>query len=134
MSEKRGTKALELWCRRITEGYPGVNVQNMTTSWRDGLAFCAMIHHFRPDLIRRSQIFEAQTDYIESNVRTMIHHFRADLVRLCYDDPDYCLLRTEDESATAHDVQNAERLRPFLYRAIYIPPSPPIPPPSPFTT
>ncbi|KZC07336.1 MICAL-like protein 2 [Dufourea novaeangliae] len=51
MGEKRGTKALELWCRRITEGYPGVNVQNMTTSWKDGLAFCAMIHHFRPELI-----------------------------------------------------------------------------------
>lgn len=39
------------WCKEITMNYPGVKVTNLTTSWRNGLAFCAVIHHFRPDLM-----------------------------------------------------------------------------------
>ncbi|XP_014292268.1 EH domain-binding protein 1 isoform X2 [Halyomorpha halys] len=39
------------WCKEVTKGYPGVKVTNLTTSWRNGLAFCGVIHHFRPDLI-----------------------------------------------------------------------------------
>ena len=47
MALLQGTKALEKWCRLATEGYEGVAVLNMTTSWRSGMAFCALIHHFR---------------------------------------------------------------------------------------
>ncbi|KDR15579.1 EH domain-binding protein 1 [Zootermopsis nevadensis] len=39
------------WCKEITREYQGVKVTNLTTSWRNGMAFCAVIHHFRPDLV-----------------------------------------------------------------------------------
>lgn len=51
MSEVKGTKALELWCKRLVKDCPEVQIDNMTTSWRNGMAFCALVHHFRPDLM-----------------------------------------------------------------------------------
>lgn len=39
------------WCQEVTKGYKGVRVTNYTTSFRNGMAFCAIIHHFRPDLL-----------------------------------------------------------------------------------
>lgn len=44
-------KGLLAWCKKNTEGYRDVNVTNMSSSWKDGLAFCALLHKFHPELI-----------------------------------------------------------------------------------
>lgn len=44
-------QSLLVWCKEVTKNYRGVKITNFTTSWRNGLSFCAILHHFRPDLI-----------------------------------------------------------------------------------
>ncbi|XP_027887589.1 EH domain-binding protein 1-like isoform X4 [Xiphophorus couchianus] len=45
------SQSLLQWCQSITNNYEGVKVTNFSTSWRNGLAFCAILHHFHPDKI-----------------------------------------------------------------------------------
>nr|XP_040018535.1 protein-methionine sulfoxide oxidase mical2b isoform X5 [Gasterosteus aculeatus aculeatus] len=49
-SEVRPSRLLT-WCQKQTQGYRGVDVTNLTSSWRNGLALCALVHRQRPELI-----------------------------------------------------------------------------------
>ncbi|VVD04731.1 unnamed protein product [Leptidea sinapis] len=66
--EKDKTPVVDLleWCSSITREYPSCPVTELTSSFRSGLAFCAVIHHFRPDLIDFSGLQPGES---EENVR-----------------------------------------------------------------
>ncbi|XP_050356012.1 dystonin isoform X19 [Nymphalis io] len=63
-------EALLSWARRSTAKYPGVRVADFTSSWRDGLAFNALIHRNRPDLIDWRNIRSRQ---VRERLETAFH-------------------------------------------------------------
>ena len=53
---KSGAAALQEWCRVACSGYPGVNITNMSSAWREWRAFCAVIHRYRPDVLDWAEV------------------------------------------------------------------------------
>ncbi|VDK37034.1 unnamed protein product [Taenia asiatica] len=56
--------ALLRWCQLKTAPYPQINIANFTSSWRDGLAMCALLHRHRPYLIDFAALASATTSPI----------------------------------------------------------------------
>uniref|UniRef100_A0A8C9AMV4 [F-actin]-monooxygenase MICAL1 n=1 Tax=Prolemur simus TaxID=1328070 RepID=A0A8C9AMV4_PROSS len=44
------------WCQEQTAGYPGVHVTDLSSSWADGLALCALVHRLQPGLLEPSEL------------------------------------------------------------------------------
>ncbi|XP_062850852.1 protein-methionine sulfoxide oxidase mical3b isoform X3 [Trichomycterus rosablanca] len=60
-STTRSSKLLG-WCQEQTKDYRGVCVTDLTMSWRSGLALCALIHRYRPDLIDFDSLDETEAE------------------------------------------------------------------------
>ncbi|KAM4713318.1 utrophin isoform 4-T4 [Anableps anableps] len=56
LQQTNSEKILLSWVRQCTRSYSEVNVLNFTTSWSDGLALNAILHHFRPEAFSWDQV------------------------------------------------------------------------------
>ncbi|KAM8899941.1 cytospin-B isoform 2-T3 [Spinachia spinachia] len=54
--------ALLKWCQKKTEGYPDIDVTNFSSSWSDGLAFCAILHTYLPAHIPYQELMSQDKD------------------------------------------------------------------------
>ncbi|XP_022245252.1 spectrin beta chain-like isoform X3 [Limulus polyphemus] len=93
---KSAKDALLLWCQMKTAGYPNVNIRNFTTSWRDGLAFNALIHKHRPDLVQYERLSRSNAIYNLNNAFTVAED-KLGLTRLL--DPEDVFVDCPDEKS-----------------------------------
>lgn len=58
MARDGGSKrnALLKWCQSKTQGYKGIDITNFSSSWSDGLAFCALLDTYLPNQIPYNQL------------------------------------------------------------------------------
>ncbi|XP_042581076.1 smoothelin isoform X1 [Cyprinus carpio] len=67
------------WCRSKTRSYENVDIQNFSSSWSDGMAFCALVHNFFPEAFdyaslspaNRRQNFEVAFSTAEAHANCM---------------------------------------------------------------
>lgn len=67
-------EALLRWAKKTTTKYPGVNITDFSSSWRDGLGFSALLHRNRPDLVDWRNIREIQSRDRLEHVFNVMHN------------------------------------------------------------
>ena len=117
----QGTKALQVWSQKVTKEYTNVNIVNMTTSWRNGLGFCAIIHHYCPHLIEYHNL--NPDDVFENNnlaFTTAEKHFG---IPVLLDPLDMVKCELLDKvSIITYLAQLYKALNPNNIESVYLPP------------
>ncbi len=90
-------EGLLLWAQRNTAGYAGVKVENFSTSWKDGLAFCALIHNLDHSLLDFASL-KADEPAKNLELAFSIAEKVFDIPRL-FDPEDVCDLPRPDEKS-----------------------------------
>ncbi|TRY99266.1 hypothetical protein DNTS_022824 [Danionella cerebrum] len=87
------TQSLLEWCQDVTKNYRGVKITNFSTSWRNGLAFCAILHHFHPEIVEFSSL---EPHNIKQNNKTAFDGFASLGISRLLEPSDMVLLSVPD--------------------------------------
>ncbi|XP_060547853.1 smoothelin isoform X2 [Pantherophis guttatus] len=87
------------WCRAKTRGYEHVDIQNFSSSWSDGMAFCALVHNFFPEAF----------DYTQLSPQDRRHNFEM----------AFSAAETQAECAQLLDVEDMVRMREPDWKCVY---------------
>uniref|UniRef100_A0AAQ6ANS8 Actinin alpha 4 n=1 Tax=Amphiprion ocellaris TaxID=80972 RepID=A0AAQ6ANS8_AMPOC len=116
VEETSAKEGLLLWCQRKTAPYKNVNVQNFHISWKDGLAFNALIHRHRPDLI--------DYDSLRKHISSLVAEKHLDIPKML-DAEDIVNTARPDEKAIMtyvssfyHAFSGAQKLLEWIRRTI----------------
>ncbi|CAL1537370.1 unnamed protein product [Lymnaea stagnalis] len=101
-------RTLLSWCQLSTQGYEKVDIVNFTTSWRDGLAFNALIHHYRPDLFNYKHLLG------KDNLHNLNHAFGVASEKLGIDE----LLDAEDMNVDVPDKKSVMTYLMCLFQVL----------------
>uniref|UniRef100_A0A1A8DVP0 EH domain binding protein 1-like 1 n=1 Tax=Nothobranchius kadleci TaxID=1051664 RepID=A0A1A8DVP0_NOTKA len=87
------SQSLLEWCQEVTLGHKGLKITNFSTSWRNGLAFCAILHYFHPEKVN----FEMLDPYdIKSNNKKAFDGFAELGISRLIDPSDMVMLTVPD--------------------------------------
>ncbi|XP_051888076.1 smoothelin isoform X2 [Pristis pectinata] len=87
------------WCRAKTRGYEHVAIQNFSSSWSDGMAFCALVHNFFPEAF----------DYSELNPNNPRHNFEV----------AFTMAEKHAECPQLLDVEDMVRMKEPDWKCVY---------------
>ncbi|XP_032085382.1 smoothelin isoform X2 [Thamnophis elegans] len=87
------------WCRAKTRGYEHVDIQNFSSSWSDGMAFCALVHNFFPEAF----------DYTQLSPQDRRHNFEM----------AFSAAETQAECPQLLDVEDMVRMREPDWKCVY---------------
>eukprot|EP01086_Lenisia_limosa_P003347 TRINITY_DN1774_c0_g1_i2.p1 TRINITY_DN1774_c0_g1~~TRINITY_DN1774_c0_g1_i2.p1 ORF type:complete len:202 (+),score=79.61 TRINITY_DN1774_c0_g1_i2:202-807(+) len=71
-------ETLLMWLKQKTQGYEGVAIENLTSSFDNGKALCALIHRHRPALIDYDALTNDGVKNVEIAMEAAVKYFEHD--------------------------------------------------------